>query len=91
MKKISILLLLVTLILVGNVEARSKNSFDRVMTSYEPIRLALADDSLKGVSRNAEKITKELQHLRRNITAGEAGVKMGDGMFVFANLQTVAF
>ena len=87
MKKYGIAIVFMTLILAGSADARPKNSFDRVMSSYEPIRLALADDSLEGVNQNATEIVQELQHLRRNITAAEAGVEMGDGMIVFAELE----
>ncbi len=88
MKRCGIAIVFITLIFAGSADARPKNSFDRVMSSYEPIRLALADGSLEGVSKNGAEIVQELQHLRRNITAAEAGVEMGDGMIVFAELET---
>jgi len=81
-------MLFMTLMITGSIEARPESSFDRVMMSYEQIRLELADDSLKGVSQNAENIVAELQHLRRNITAADAGVDRGDGMVVFSELET---
>ncbi len=88
MKKIQILVLFAALIIAGSAEARKpRNSFERVMRSYEPIRISLAQGSLWGVQQNAAEISTELQHLRKNITAGEAGVELGDGMLIFAKLE----
>jgi len=87
MKISGIAIVLMSLALVGSADARARNSFDRVMSSYEPIRLALAENSLEDVSENAEEIVQELQHLRRNITAAEAGVELGEGMIIFSELE----
>lgn len=88
MKKLVPTLLFITLMVAGTTLAGPKNSFDRMAKAYETTRFALIDESLEDVHRGAEKIVSELEYLRRNITAAEAGVVRGDGMIVFAGLDT---
>jgi len=71
--------LLLTLFLAshGSTENLS-DSFATIDSSYQSIRLALLEDSRKGVQKNAEAIAKTAAALQSNPTAANAGVADAD-------------
>ncbi|MEX1312347.1 MAG: hypothetical protein AB1Z65_18150 [Candidatus Sulfomarinibacteraceae bacterium] len=54
--------------------ASGTTSFDTVMASYEPVRIALLADSMNDVNRHGAAIEAELQSLQAAFSAERAGV-----------------
>ena len=53
--------------------ASQTSSFEVVMQHYEPIRLALIEDSTEGVAQHGEAIASELKALQENFTVSRVG------------------
>jgi hypothetical protein len=54
--------------------AAKVDSFDAVLDHYEAMRLALAGDSVKGVSEHARRLQQAAADLQKGLTAEAAGV-----------------
>ena len=75
-------LICVLSLLVGATSwAAGASSFDAVMEHYEPIRLALLEDSMDGVNENGEAIAAELRGLEADFSSDRAGA-LGEAVSV---------
>ena len=63
--------------------------FYEIMQHYEPIRLALFEDSTEGVAPHAEAIAEDLLQLQAAFTPEEAGVAGGNSELVKEKLPEV--
>ncbi len=72
MKKI-VLIVGLTIVVCGSLDAVGASAFEKVMEHYEPIRLALLVDSMDGVNENGRAIGAELRALEVDFSAGRAG------------------
>lgn len=72
MKKIGMIIVL-TIFAGGSLGAAAETTFDRVLEHYEPIRLALLEDSMDGVNVHGEAIAAELRALETDFSAERAG------------------
>jgi soluble cytochrome b562 len=73
MKSLTTILALAGL-LVAPAWASDTTSFETVMASYEPVRIALLADSMNDVNRHGAAIEAELQSLQAAFSAERAGV-----------------
>lgn len=58
---------------VAAAPAAQASTFDRVIEHYEPIRLALLEDSMDGVAEHGRAIAAELERLAADFSADRAG------------------
>jgi hypothetical protein len=65
--------LLMIITLGGPASAAEPTSFERVMEHYEPIRLALLEDSMEGVNGHGRAIADELRSLQGDFSPTRAG------------------
>lgn len=72
MKKIGFIVTLTT-IFCGSLGAAGTTTFDNVMEHYEPIRLALLEDTMDGVNDHGRAIAAELRALESDFSAERAG------------------
>lgn len=80
MKKMGLIIAL-ALTMCGPAGAAEKTAFDVVLEHYEPIRLALLEDSLDGVNQHGAAIAAELRALDAEFRAEKAGAR-GDAVAV---------
>lgn len=67
-------LMCVAVVAIGTpVFAAGATTFDAVMEHYEPIRLALLEDSMDGVNHHGKAIATELRALEADFSADRAG------------------
>jgi hypothetical protein len=60
-------------LLLASAEA---STFDEVMAHYEPIRLALLEDSMEGVNGHGRAIADELRSLQGDFSPARAGASV---------------
>lgn len=72
MKKI-VLMCVFGLVMSTPVWGDGPNTFEAVMEHYEPVRLALLDDSMDGVNENGKAIAVELRALEADFSADRTG------------------
>lgn len=72
MKK-TVLTCALSLIVGFSISAEQPSSFEVVLEHYEPIRLALLEDSMEGVSINGTAIANELRHLQGKFSDQRVG------------------
>ncbi|MCJ7755357.1 MAG: hypothetical protein MUP13_12400, partial [Thermoanaerobaculales bacterium] len=66
--------------------AAGTTTFDNVMEHYEPIRLALLEDSMDGVNDHGKAIAAELRALESDFSAERAGASDGAASIVEEDL-----
>ena len=67
------MIILLTIVFGGPLKAAAETTFDRVLEHYEPIRLALLEDSMDGVNEHGKAIAAELRALEADFSAERAG------------------
>ena len=70
-------------LLLASAEA---STFDEVMAHYEPIRLALLEDSMEGVNGHGRAIADELRSLQGDFSPARAGASVGAAEVVLEKL-----
>jgi hypothetical protein len=69
----ALLICALTFVTYAPAWAGSPSSFEAVMEHYEPIRLALLEDSLKGVAEHGKAIAGELEALQADFSHDRVG------------------
>jgi hypothetical protein len=59
--------------MTGAIAAAQATTFDEVMAHYEPVRLALLEDSMDGVNQHGAAIAEALRALGKDFSASLAG------------------
>ena len=74
LQSLAFLLVLVLVILGAPAAAEESSAFDRILASYEPIRLALVQDTVDGIEAPARDILVAIESLSSDYGAENAGV-----------------
>jgi hypothetical protein len=76
-----VMAMVVMVSILGFTADAEASTFDEVMQHYEPVRLALLEDSMNGVNDNGAAMADALRALKADFSAGNAGAD-GDAVEV---------